>query len=127
MRYVIACLSALTALALCGCGVPFAEPAGVLLAASAAAVPVFGRSVPDIAYSAITGRDCSVVRLDQGKSYCRTVDPPITPSPVCTRSLANVECWSNPEAFSNPQHGIADAPVPTAEQEAYRTRSWPAL
>jgi hypothetical protein len=45
--------------------------------------------------------------------------------PVCTRSLAVVECWSNPEAFGNPQHGVADAPAPTAEQEAYRTRRWP--
>jgi hypothetical protein len=125
MRRGLAWMFALITLALPGCGTAFVEPSGAFLAVSAAAVPVFGRTVPDMVYSGLTGRDCSIVRLDQGRSYCRPVEPPIAPVPVCTRSLAVVECWSNPEAFGNPQHGVADAPAPTAEQEAYRTRRWP--
>lgn len=114
----------LLALAPGGCGVPLVEPTAAYMAASAAAVPVFGRSIPDIIYSGITGRDCSVVRLEQGKTYCRTIDPPLAPPPVCTRSLGTIDCWANPEAFPTPPRTIADAPAPTPEQEAYRTRSW---
>jgi hypothetical protein len=110
---------------LTGCGGPFVEPSGAFLAASAAGLPVFGRSVPDMVYSGLTGRDCSVVRLEQGKSYCRPVDPPLQASPVCTRSLGSVECWANPDAFGMPLRGVADAPLPTAEQEAWRVRRWP--
>ena len=125
------CLALLCAFAcaglLAGCGISFVEPAGAFAAASVAAIPVFGRSVPDMLYSGITGKDCSMVRLDQGKSYCRRPDPPIETPPFCTRSLGSVECWTNPEAFGTPQHQLADAPSPTAEQEAYRTRHWPDL
>ena len=110
-----------------GCGVSLVEPAGALLAASAASIPVFGRSLPDLVVSGISGRDCSIVRLEQGRSYCRTTDPPISPDPICTRSLGAVECWTNPEVFGTPLRGVADAPAPTAEQEAYRTRRWPNL
>lgn len=110
---------------LSGCGISLVEPAGAFVAASAASVPVFGRSVPDVLYSGITGKDCSVVRLEQGKTYCRAADPPIAPPPVCTRSLGTIECWTNPEAFAVPLRSVADAPSPTAEQEAYRTRRWP--
>jgi hypothetical protein len=110
---------------LAGCGVTGAEPAGAFVAASAAAVPVFGRSLPDMVYSGFTGKDCSMVRLEQGKSYCRPVEPPADPPPVCTRSLGTVECWTNPEVFGTALTTVADAPKPTAEQEAWRTRRWP--
>lgn len=108
-----------------GCATSLIEPAGAFGAASAAAVPVFGRSIPDMVYSAITGKDCSVVRLDQGKSYCRQMDPPIAPAPFCTRSLGTIDCWANPDAFPPGRQSVADAPQPTPEQEAYRTRRWP--
>lgn len=110
---------------LCACGISMVEPTGALAAASIAAVPVFGRTVPDIAYSAATGQDCSMVRLEQGRSYCRPTDPPWPAQPVCTRSLALVECWQNPQALGGHPITIADGPQPTAEQEAYRTRRWP--
>ena len=126
MRHNLSFLLLSTA-TLAGCGVSLVEPAGALLAASVASIPAFGRSLPDVVYSGLTGRECSVVRLEQGKSYCRPTDPPIETPPFCTRSLGNVDCWTNPEAFAQPQRQIADAPAPTAEQEAYRTRSWPRL
>lgn len=129
MRHFIPALlcGALCCGGLGGCGISLVEPAGALAAASAPAVPVFGRSLPDMLYSAVTGRDCSIVRLEQGKSYCRQAEPPVAPPLVCTRSLGVVDCWSNPEAFAPVARTIADAPQPTAEQEAYRTRSWPNL
>ena len=110
---------------LAGCGIPFFEPVEGLAIGSLAAVPLFGRSLPDMLYSGISGQDCSVVRLEQGKSYCRPQDPPFEPPRICTRSLGTVDCWINPEALSSPARPLADAQPPTAEQEAYRVRRWP--
>ena len=110
-----------------GCGGTYIEPSAALLGASVAAVPIFGRTLPDVIYSGITGYDCSVVRLEQGKTYCRKADPPIAPAQVCSRSLGVPDCWANPEAFPVTPRPLADAAKPTAEQEAYRTRKWPGL
>jgi hypothetical protein len=122
-------LALLAALSLAGCSPTGGAAAGPALwaagAASLAAVPVLGRTLPDAVYSTATGEDCSAVRLEQGKSYCRPTEPPWEAQPVCTRSLGVVDCWANPEVFGTKLTSVADAPKPTAEQEAYRTRSWP--
>ncbi len=109
-------------LALAGCAV---EPTGALVGANVASVIVFGRGVGDALVSVASGRDCSIVRLEQGKTYCRAVEPVPEPPPYCTRSLGRVECWLNPEALLNPPRQVADGPLGlTAEQEARRVRGW---
>jgi hypothetical protein len=107
---------------------PYSSFAGVG-AANVASVTVFGRAVPDLVYSGATGRDCSVVRLEQNKTYCKAVEPPPAAPPFCTRSLGTVDCWSNPEALNDsPVRGVADGPSTlTPEQEADRTAKWPKL
>jgi hypothetical protein len=122
-------------LSVAGCNT---EAAGSFAAANAASIPVFHRSIPDLAVSAVTGRDCSVavtgrdcsvVRLDQGKTYCRETEPPPDRPPFCTRSLGMVDCWVNPEALNGgPPREVADGPrTLTPEQEKDRTRRWPGL
>ncbi|WP_431268957.1 hypothetical protein [Dankookia sp. P2] len=69
---------------------------GGLAAANLGSVMVIGRSLPDAAVSAISGRDCSIVRLDQGQAYCRLPEPPPLPPPYCTRSIGRVDCWRAP-------------------------------
>ena len=107
---------------------PYSSFAGVG-AANVASVAVFGRAVPDLVYSGVTGRDCSVVRLEQNKTYCKGIEPPPAAPPFCTRSLGTVDCWSNPEALNDsPVRGVADGPSTlTPEQEADRTAKWPKL
>jgi hypothetical protein len=107
----------------------WAEPPLIGTAANAASVAVFGRAVGDLVVSGASGRDCSVVRLEQGKSYCAPVQPPPVPPPLCTRSLGVVDCWSNPEALNGPAvHGVADGPSTlTPAQETDRTARWPKL
>ena len=101
------------------------EPAGAFLAANAASVVVFGRSIPDLGVSAITGKDCSVVRLEQGKSYCAPPEALPARAPYCTRSLGTVDCWANPEAFADIPREVADQPALTPLQEQHRTARWP--
>lgn len=91
-----------------------------------ASIAIIHRSPFDAVYSLASGRDCSIVRLDQGKTYCRPVEPPAEPPRFCTRSLGVVDCWSEPTRLPAPQREVADGPrVLTIEQEANRTRRWP--
>ena len=93
-----------------------------------ASIAIFHRDLFDVLYSGITGRDCSVVRLDEGKSYCRLPDPPWPEQPYCTRSLGVVDCWAAPELMNPLPPQVADGPgAPTEEQERYRLRRWPNL
>ena len=102
-----------------------AEPVIALAAAEVGSVVVVGRGSADIGVSAISGRDCSIVRLDRGQTYCAPVEPPSAPGPFCTRSLGVVDCWINPEALPAPQRPVADGPTPTPAQEQYRHARWP--
>ena len=108
-------------LLLSGC----AKVAPPWIAAEAASVVVFGRGIGDIVVSAVTGQDCSIVRLDRGQTYCAPPEAPPAPPPVCTRSLGVPDCWVNPEAFAVPPRGIADQPGLTALQEEHRQARWP--
>ena len=101
----------------------------ILTVANIAAVPVFGRTVPDMVVSGLTGRDCSLVRVDQGQIWCREAEAPPGPPVFCTRSLANVDCWVSEAQQPLPaRRGVADGPRRlTAAQEHDRTRGWPGL
>jgi len=101
------------------------DPTGALVAADMASVVVFGRGIADIGVSAISGRDCSIVRLDRGLSYCAARDQAPDPGPFCTHSLGAVDCWINPEALPTSQREVADGPAPTPAQERYRHARWP--
>jgi hypothetical protein len=104
-------------------------PAAAYVGAEIASVAVFGRGLGDVVVSGVSGRDCSVVRLEQGKSYCRPIETPPMPPEFCTRSLGTADCWSNPNALNGqPVRGVADGPsVLTPAQEAWRTRRWPSF
>ena len=110
-------------LAVTGCG--NLTPAMTALAGvEVASVAVFGRDVVDIGVSAITGKDCSVVRLDKGETYCAPPPGAWTTGPFCTRTLGTVDCWSNPAALRRPTE-LGDTPPPTPIQEEYSHARWP--
>lgn len=98
---------------------------GFYAAADAGSVIVLGRGVGDIAVSALSGRDCSIVRLDAGQTYCAERDPKPPPQPYCTRTLGNVTCWENPALLPRPQPEVAETPQPTPDQLRYRSARWP--
>ena len=99
-------------------------PVVALAAVDLATVTVFGRGVVDIGVSAISGRDCSIVRLDKGLSYCAPIDAPV-PVPYCTRSLGRVDCWASPSLLPRPPPGVAETPASTAAQDRTRAARWP--
>lgn len=112
---------------LAGCSPP-GQPFAIAAAVDFASIAVFKRGTFDLIYSGITGKDCSVVRLGEGKTYCRASEGKLPPAPVCTRSLGYVECWANPEALDHPSRLVVDGPqVLTAEQERNAAHRWPDL
>jgi hypothetical protein len=122
MKMILAaCLLGLT-----GCGLTDTAGSALVTGPVIASVATIQRTPVDAVYSWITGRDCSVVRLDQGKTYCRPTEPLPAPQPYCTRSLARVDCWADPATVPGHPRGVADGPsMLTAEQEANRVRTWP--
>ena len=116
----------LPALLLPALGASGCADAGIGLAAGGiASVAVLGRTPIDVGVSLATGKDCSVVRLDRGQTYCAPQEAAVTRPPYCSRSLGTVDCWANPEAFVNRPAEVADQPKPTPAQERYRTAPWP--
>jgi len=111
-----------------GCGPETPVVAAATVAVSGASIPIFHRTPIDMAVSAASGRDCSVVNLDRGERYCRPKDQPPEKPLFCTRSLGVPDCWADPAKLPNSPREIADGPRSlTPEQESDRTRRWPGL
>lgn len=106
-----------------GCQASPVELTSVVGGVTVGSVAVLQRTPVDAVWSLVTGRDCSAVRLEQGKTWCRHTKPPPQPPPYCTRSLGTVDCWADPKD-KPPQ--VADGPhTLTPEQDANRKRGWP--
>jgi len=113
-------------LAVAGCGWTDTAIGVTAVGTNVASVVAIHRSPADAVYSWWTGRDCSIVRLDEGKTYCRPVEPEPEPPAFCTRGLATVNCWLDPDTVPGHPRGVADGPDGlTAAQEANRLRTWP--
>ena len=120
------CIAVLLLLAGCGATPEQVVPAAALFGIGS--IAVIQRSPLDALYSVVSGKDCSVVRWDQGKSYCRPVEPPPEPPPYCTRSLGVADCWRDPAHFPNLAPPLGDGPQTlTPVQEVNRTSNWPHL
>jgi hypothetical protein len=124
MRPGLTLLAIIVAPLLGGCG----PEAPILALASVASIPVFHRTPIDMAISAASGRDCSVVNLDRGRRYCRPREQPPEKPLFCTRSLGVPDCWEDPLKVPNNPREIADGPRSlTPDQESDRTKHWPGL
>lgn len=115
-------------LLLAGCGATPEQVATGVVGLGVGSIAVMQRSPFDALYSIVAGKDCSVVRLDQGKSYCRPQEPKPEAPPYCTRSLGVADCWLDPASLPDHPSELADGPrTLTPEQERNRTRRWPDL
>jgi hypothetical protein len=96
---------------------------GVLNAVNGVSIINMQRTIPDLAVSIASGRDCSIVHLDHDTPYCSEPEQPPIPPPYCTRSLGGgSDCWATPAAPLG--HSVADQQIATDRQEADREHSW---
>ena len=115
-------------LLLAGCGLPPEQAATLGVGIGVGSIAIIQRSPMDALYSVVSGRDCSIVRWDEGKSYCRPREPPPEPPPYCTRSLGLADCWRDPASLPDHPSELGDGPrTLTPSQGADRTRRWPPL
>ena len=111
---------------LAGCDLGAGAEAGIGVAANVLAITTIHRTVPDAVVSLVTGKDCSMVRLDRGKSYCRHPHPLPQPPPYCTRTIGQVTCWADPAMLPDHAPQVAEGPdVLSSAQIANRDRRWP--
>lgn len=111
---------------LAGCGLSAGADAGIGIGTNVLALTTIHRTIPDAVISLVTGKDCSMVRLDNGKSYCRHPHPLPPPPPYCTQTLGNATCWSDPAQLPDHAPQVAAGPYRlTAAQLANRDRGWP--
>jgi hypothetical protein len=112
-------------LLLAACGPTPEQWATVGLGVGVGSIAVMQRTPLDAMYSIVSGRDCSIVHWDQGKSYCKPAEPPPEPPPYCSRSLGVVDCWRDPGALPDHPPEVADGPRSlTPAQEADRHKGW---
>lgn len=117
MRHKAARRSALllvVGLAAAGCLPIAAGMAGPGLAVATTAAT--GKTPIDHAVSAVSGKDCAIVRSRQGLTYCREDEstPPVTVR--CYRTLGDVSCHPRDGTAPGRQrpvdHGAAETPPP---------------
>lgn len=111
-------------LTLAACHGGWAPPTAAAVGVEMGSVVVFGRGVGDLAVSSISGKDCSIVHLDQGKPWCRPMEPPTRPMDFCTQSLGDPDCWADLAALPDHPPGLGDTPALTAAQQANSHQGW---
>jgi len=62
-----------------------------------ATVMVTEKTSFDHAVSALSGKDCSVVRKEAGRTYCVEDERHPTPAAFCYRTLGDVTCYDRPD------------------------------
>jgi len=109
-RKLILLAPMLLALGGCEIGPAVGAAAGPVLVVSGAALVLTGRTPVDHVASLVTGRDCSLVRVERREGWCAPPPTPPAPAPYCTRSLGSTDCWTTRPFNAGRQ--VADPPSP---------------
>lgn len=75
---------------------------------STASVMATDKTIPDHLVSYRSGKDCSTVRVEQGRTYCREDEPNPQPVAYCYRTLGDVTCYSQPDPAHQPGDQIGN-------------------
>lgn len=77
--------------------------------AEAGTVVGTGKTASDHVVSWLSGKDCSVVRVEQDKTYCVEDEPNYPPPSVyCYPTLAQVVCYEQPDPRRGRELGASD-------------------
>lgn len=69
---------------------------------STAMVMATDKTLSDHLVSYNTGKDCSTVRVEQGRTYCREDEPNPIANVHCYQTLGDVMCYTAPEPSRHP-------------------------
>ncbi|WP_139134846.1 hypothetical protein [Magnetovibrio blakemorei] len=77
---------------------PQVNKIGTLTVVSTALTMGTGKTLTDHAVSLYANKDCSTVRTEQGRTYCREDEPNPAPTVHCYPTIGDVTCYAVPEA-----------------------------
>ena len=84
------------------------KTAGNLSIVSTALVMGTDKTLSDHVASLSLGKNCSTVRVEQGRTYCQEDEPNPIPNVQCYRTLADVMCYDAPPKSSQPGDRIGN-------------------
>ena len=73
---------------------------------SAGVVMATDKTLADHLVSFRTGKNCSTVRIEQGRTYCREDEPNPMPNVHCYQTLGDVMCYAAPDPSRRPGDAI---------------------
>lgn len=88
-----------------GCGI---TPPGVTYPIEGGSVMATDKTVADHIVSWTSGKDCSSVRWEQGKTYCKEDEVRVEPAVFCYRSLGDVTCYDRPDPHDNRHQRVGE-------------------
>lgn len=100
MRYIVI---ATTALFLAACDLPGkiiatnTTPLSHYVIADVATIVATDKTIADHIASYQTGKDCSTVRVEQGRTYCVEDEPNPQAEVYCYPSIGSVTCYEKPD------------------------------
>lgn len=69
---------------------------------SGVSVMATDKTIPDHIASYRSGKDCSTVRTEQGRTYCREDESRPQPVAYCYRTIGDVTCYAEPDPARQP-------------------------
>lgn len=76
---------------------------GSLVALEGASLLASDKMATDHLVSLVSGKNCSVVRTEQGLEYCvEDQPPPLKPNVYCYKTLGTVSCYDRPDPRRSP-------------------------
>lgn len=76
---------------------PLIKTVGNLSIVSAGVTMATDKTLADHLVSYNSGKDCSTVRSEQGRTYCKEDEPNPAPTVTCYQTLGDVTCYSEPD------------------------------
>jgi len=67
-----------------------------------------GKPLSDHIVSYSSGKNCSTVRSNSGRSYCEEEEANPSPRVWCYRTLGNVTCYDKPDPLAGKQRRVGD-------------------
>jgi len=101
-RISVLSILAVTASACSDGDLGLANPASRLFILDSASVIVTDKTLADHVTSYKLGKDCSTVRTEQGRTYCRDDEPNPIPNQHCYKTLGDVMCYTVADPNRNP-------------------------
>ncbi len=72
-----------------------------MVALEAGTLMTTDKTVADHVISWASGKDCSTVRWELGRTYCKEDEPRPVANVYCYRTLGDVTCYDRPDPYGN--------------------------